>query len=74
MILSVFIGNDRVGRLADNPDRSGRIFFEYDLPQDPRADEGRYSTENSEEPEFLKISVEKSTPLGRQSSPAQASG
>ncbi len=30
MILSVFIGNDRVGRLADNPDGSGRIFFEYD--------------------------------------------
>jgi serine/threonine-protein kinase HipA len=30
MILSVFIGNGRIGRLADNPDGSGRIFFEYD--------------------------------------------
>jgi len=74
MILSVFIGNDRVGRLADNPNGSGRLFFEYDLPQDPRADDGRYSTENSEEPEFLKISAEKSTPSGRRSSPAQGSG
>ena len=30
MILSAFIGNERIGRLADSPSVAGRILFEYD--------------------------------------------